>query len=348
MTTQAQAEELVGTPDPYIMVQTYVTLYDQDEDTLADPAGYGDPEDDFGVKIRRARAGFTGKSDLFKYAMILGVASPYDALIGEPDTDVQLIDASISLKPILGQKLWITAGMQKLPISREQIMSSSDLVLGTRAISSVWMVPNRETGVLVDYTIGAKPSRVKIQAGAFNGNGSFLGDNNQGKMMVSRVEFTSGQQSAYKTFGFVENMVFGVGGDFYLDQDIAVDRMGYGGDFLFRMKGLAVLAELRMQNITPTDSDIAAPGVLAETEQMGYLAQVGYTIKDYELAARYQAYDDNTAIDNAGDAASVRGGVTWHGPNDTIRSGLAYEKRMETGSDEIANDSVQMWFQFIY
>ena len=348
MTTQAQAEELIGTPKPYIMVQTYATLYDQDENTLADPAGYGDPEDDFGIKIRRARAGFTGKSDILKYAMIFGVASPYDALIAEPDTDAQLIDASISLKPIVGQRLWITAGTQKIPVSREQIMSSSDLALGTRAISSVWLVPNRETGVLVDYTVGKKPSRVKLQAGAFNGSGSFLGDNNAGKMLVSRVELMNGQKSSYKTYGVVENMVLGVGGDFYLDRDIAVDKMSYGGDVLFRMKGLAVLGEFRMATITPTNTDIAQPGVLTETQQMGYLAQVGYTIKEYEIAARYQTFDDNTAVDNAGDAASVRGGVTWHGPKDVVRSGLAYEKRMEPGSDEIANDSVQMWFQLIY
>ena len=31
ITTQANAKELVGAPDPYIMVQTYLTIYDQDE-----------------------------------------------------------------------------------------------------------------------------------------------------------------------------------------------------------------------------------------------------------------------------------------------------------------------------
>jgi hypothetical protein len=347
MAKSAQAEELVPEPTPYIMVQTWATLYDQDVNTLADPAGYGDPEDDFGMKLRRARAGFTGSSDVLKYSVIVGVSSPYDAIISESDTDIQLVDASVSLKPIAGQRLWVTAGTQKVPVSREQIMSSADLVLAERAVPSVWMVPDRDTGVVLSYMVGKKPSRVKLQVGAFNGNRSFLGDNGNGKLIAARAEVMTGHKTSYKTYGVVENMVIGAGGDFFLNKDIATDTMGYGGDVLLRMKGLAVLAELRMGKISPTDSTLAVPGILSETEQFGYLAQVGYTFGEYEAAVRYSAFDDNKSLTNVGDLAAIRAGVTWHGPDDAIRTGLGYEKRLETGADEIDNDSVQLWFQFV-
>ena len=62
----AHAEDFVPTPTPYLLVQSWATLYDQDESTLADPSGYGDPEDDIGFKLRRARAGFTGQSDMLQ------------------------------------------------------------------------------------------------------------------------------------------------------------------------------------------------------------------------------------------------------------------------------------------
>ena len=46
-------------PAPVVtgFVQMWVTALDQDVDPLTDPASYGDPEDDPGFKIRRARLG---------------------------------------------------------------------------------------------------------------------------------------------------------------------------------------------------------------------------------------------------------------------------------------------------
>ena len=34
-----------------MLVQVWGTVYDQDEDPMADPATYGDPEDDVGFKV---------------------------------------------------------------------------------------------------------------------------------------------------------------------------------------------------------------------------------------------------------------------------------------------------------
>ncbi len=344
--TSAHAEDFAPTPDPYLLVQTYATVFDQDQNTLADPAGYGDPEDDVGFKIRRARAGFTGQSDVVKYSIILGMSTPYDGLIAHPDQDIQIVDANVGVRPIIGVPLWVTAGVQKMPVSREQIMSSTDLPLATRAISSNWMVPNRDTGVVARYKVGQNNGKALIYAGVFNGNQSLFGDDNAGKMFVGRVDFTVGDAPTLKTYGVVDGVTIGLGGDIVYDQGIATDEMILGGDLIVRAQGLALLAEVRSGTLTPTDTTLDVPSVLSETERFGYFAQLGYTMSNYELAVRYSTFDDNTALDNAGDAGAVRAGVTWHSPGDNIRFGGGYQMRMETGSDSIANDSAVLWMQF--
>ncbi len=342
----AHAEDFAPQPTPYLLVQSWATVFDQDESALADPSGYGDPEDDVGFKIRRARAGFTGQSDMVKYSIILGMSTPYDGLISHPDQSIQVVDANVGLRPLLGVPLWVTAGVQKMPVSREQIMSSTDLPLATRAISSNWMVPNRDTGVVARYKVDQNNGKALIYAGVFNGNQSLAGDDNAGKMFVGRVDFTVGSAPTLKTYGVVDGITVGVGGDVVYDQGIATDELILGGDLIVRAQGLALLAEVRSGSLTPTDTTLDVPSVLTETEQFGYFAQLGYTVSAFELAARYSTFDDNTALDNAGDAGAIRAGVTWHSPTDSVRVGGGYQKRMETGSDEIANDSAVLWMQF--
>ena len=342
----AEAEPFAPEPTPYILVQSWATVYDQDENTLADPAGYGDPEDDVGFKIRRARAGFTGQSDMVKYSMIVGMSTPYDALISHPAQDIQIVDANIGIRPLVGKPMWVTAGVQKVPVSREQIMSSNDLVLATRALSSNWMVPNRDTGVVARYKVGEKNGKALIYAGVFNGNRSMFGDDNLGKMVVGRIDFSSGQAATLKTYGVVDGVTIGLGADVLYNQGIATDEMIFGGDVIVRAQGLSLLAEVRSGTMTPTDTTLDVPNVLEATDRLGYFAQVGYTLSAYELAVRYEAFDDNRSLSNAGDAAGVRAGLTWHSEGDNIRLGGGYQMRMEPGSENVANDSAVLWFQY--
>jgi hypothetical protein len=347
LTTTVSAKEIVPKAKPYSMVQVWTTLYDQDENVLADPGGYGDPEDDMGFKIRRARAGFTGKNEILSYAVVLGMSSPYDIVIDNGNTDIGLVDANIGIKPMLGQNLWLHAGVQKIPVSREQIMSSSDLVLAERAASSVWMVPDRDAGVQMTYKAGKDGLKGQVNAGVYNGNHSILGDDNDGKLIAARAEMVYGPANAYKTYGVVEGVTLGIAGDYFSNKDIATNTTGFGGDMILRVAGASVLGEFRSTKIIPTDTDLAESDVFAETNRMGYLVQVGYTLKNYEIATRYSTFDDNTTMDNAGDISALSTGITWHAPKDIIRSGVGYEMRMETGSDSIANDTVRVWFQYV-
>jgi hypothetical protein len=341
----ALAEDAIADPKPFGLLHMWTTVYDMDENEVADPAGYGDPEDDVGFKLRRARFGIGGKNELTRYRVSVGMSSPFDATLNRGSEDIDLVDAYFSWKAMEG--LWVSAGVQKVPVSREQIMSSSNLVLSERAVASVWMVPNREVGLLGDYTLGMGTSNINIQAGVFNGNGSLLGDDNSGKLYAGRVEYTLGK-GVYRTFGKTDKPVIGIAVDGYLNQDIATQELGYGADIIVRASGVSVLGEFRMRSLTPTNTDIDSPAVLSETQQIGYLAQLGYSIGQFEPALRYSYFDDNVDLVNAGDGKELSAGVTWHNKTDSVRIGSSYVLRLEDDSYAVANDTVRLWMMLRY
>ena len=63
MMNLAFADDVIADPQPFGLLHMWTTVYDMDENELADPAGYGDPEDDIGFKLRRTRAGISGVND---------------------------------------------------------------------------------------------------------------------------------------------------------------------------------------------------------------------------------------------------------------------------------------------
>ena len=345
LVSTAFAEDVIAEPQPFGQLHMWTTLYDMDEKEVADPAGYGDPEDDIGFKLRRARVGIGGENDMTKYQLSVGMSSPFDATLNRGSESIALVDAYFAWKALEG--FWLSAGVQKVPISREQIMSSSNLVLAERAVASVWMVPNREVGLLGDYTLDMNTSKINLQAGVFNGNGSLLGDDNTGKMVAGRLEYILGK-GVYKTYGKTETPVIGVAVDGYLNQDIATKDLGYGADFIARVAGVSVMGEVRMRTLSPTNTDIESPAVLSKTSQLGYLAQIGYTIGQLEPAVRYSSFDDNTDLVNAGDGREVSAGMTWHNKSDSVRIGGSYVLRLEADGFVVANDTARMWMMLRY
>lgn len=336
-------DKLGGLPaiDPYVQVHVWATLYDMDEDRTADPAGYGDPEDDSGFKVRRARVGAQGKNDTWRYAVIIGQSAPFDGLTALGGTDISIVDAHAGYSPV--ENLWITGGVQKVPVSRELIMSSQRLALVERSVASEWLIPGRDTGVTVDYKVGSDSLYGNISAGVYNGNRSVISDDNEGKMFAGRAELVIGEADPYRTWGKSEGVTFAIAGDFWSNADVATDTIGFGADMMLRVGGLSVTAEGRMADISPGDSTIDLPGVLAETRRLGALAQVGYNIGPYEPAVRFSMFDDDSAVDDNGDVADVVAGVTRNGRNHNWRVGGGYVHRMELGGVAQQNDTLRLW-----
>jgi hypothetical protein len=328
-------------PEPFVQVHVWGTVLDQDVDRTADPAGYGDPEHDTGFTIRRARVGINGRDDTWRYGVIIGQSAPFDGLTALGGTHIDIVDAFGAYSPTEG--LWITGGVQKVPVSRELIMSSQRLVLVERSVASEWLIPGRDTGLTVDYRLGSESRYANLSAGVYNGNRSLISDDNPGKLFAARGEFVIGDANPYRTFGSRPGVTFAIAGDVWSNTDVATQTLGFGADMMLRAGGLSVTAEGRMADIAPGDSTIGEPGVLSETRRLGALAQVGYTVGRYEPAVRFSMFDDDADADDNGDVADVVVGVTRSGRNASWRLGGGYVHRMELGGVATRNDTARLW-----
>ncbi len=336
-------------PTPTGLIQSVFTLWDQDVDPITDPAGYGDPEDDFGFKLRRARIGLVAKEDNIKYDITMGFSSGFDAVDPPPSASIQLITAEASYKPVKG--LWLTGGVQKVPVSRDFLMSASQLASGDRAVGSVRMVPGRDVGITADYGTGDADGdgfKARVRAGLFNGNGDLFGDDNPGKLMATRLDLVFGPGNVYRTWGRVKGATIGLAGNYWSNNDLGTKESGFGGDAIFRLNGLALLSEVNLATIEPQDSDIVMPSILAQTRRMGMAYQLGYSVWMLEPYVRYTTFDDNRDFDDNGDVAEVQGGLTWHGGNDAVRAGLAYLHRMEPSGAAADNNTARLWMQLAF
>ena len=328
--------------EPSLLTQVWVTAYDQDVSEQADPAGYGDPEDDQGFKLRRARAGFRGEDGAFRYAVVVGMSSGADGLTQSTGT-VGIVDAYGGWQ--MNSSVEFTAGVQKVPFGRENLLSSSELVFQERAVTTNHIGLGRELGLLSSGQFGG----ASVHAGVFNGNGSIVGDDNDGLLYAARATYTLGSEAdTATTYGAVEGPVVSVGGNGFYDQGTATNTIAYGADLLVRVSGLALLAEVHMANLSPANSSVDVPEVFADTSRLGAVVQVGWSAGIFEPAIRAEIYDDDRGIEDNGDVLKAIAGVTTHFNEDRVRAGLAYVHRQELGGQSVANDTARLFFQMKY
>ena len=341
--TEGGADSWLPAPQPAGLLQVWATAWDQDGDPATDPAGYGDPEDDLGFKIRRARVGLEGTADDFRYSLLLGMAAPYDGVVGGGD-EISLVDANGAARLVDG--LWLSLGLQRVPVSREMLINAGNLALNERSMSTVWLAPGRDVGLVLDGSRGGESLNLRVQAGVFNGNNDPLGDDDPGVLTSLRVDLSKGSGSLASTYGTVEGPTVGIGLDGWHDQSFSTRSIGAGADMMLRAGSLSVLAEGRFSRIEPHQgSDIEPPEAWVQTDRIGGLLQVGYSVGAWEPAVRVSTFDDSRGADDNGDIADALAGVTWHGQGDTIRIGCGYVKRLELSGANLSNDTARVWFQ---
>jgi hypothetical protein len=343
-----QAAEL----EPYVMGQVWTTLYDQDQSAQADSAGYGDPEDDPGFKLRRARLGMTRAPELgaspqerIGFSIILGMSSGADPIIAINPGEIGLIDAHMSFAAT--ENLTLSTGLVKVPWGRENQFSSLQLPFQERSIQSNHMVSLREVGAVA---IWEGPKGIRLSGGAFNGNGSLTGDTDPLLLFAGRAEWaTKGQhRRALRTFGTVDSPVIGIAADVAYNNQAATDQLVLGGDVIVRVQGLALIAEGHWSQITPLGG-VEAPGVLSQTTRFGAYAQAGYSLGErWEPVVRWEIWDEDTARQDNGDLMHVYAGVTSHLLEDSLRIGGGYVLRSERGGSSVPNDTARLWLQYIY
>jgi len=328
-------------PEPTVLVQTWATAWDQDVKGQSDPSGYGDPEDDPGFKLRRARLGFEGAEGPLHYGIVVGMGTAPDGMTGEDD-NVRVVDAYGGWQ--VHSHLALRAGVQKVPFGREQLLSASELTFQERSVASNHLTPGRELGVVA--TGGS--AGLAVSMGAFNGNGSLLGDDNAGVLLATRASFSGGDGATDRTFGHVDGMAWSVGANALYDADVSTNEVGLGADLLVRAGDLSLLVEGLSLTLSPSNTELANPAVLGETKRLGATLQLGYTVGDWEPAVRAEWFDEDTEAEDNGDLLHVVAGVTGHFLEDAVRAGAGFVHRQELGGKSIANDTARIWLQFQY
>lgn len=346
---------VVGTPsaragdtldlDPKLQVQTWATLWDQDEDPQADPGGYGDPEDDPGFGVRRARLGLGGEYNILRFNVLVGSSRPYDS-VSDDIPPLQLIEAWAGVRKDWGAlgALSATMGSHGLPYSREAQMSSNDLVFQERSVNVNWLASTRDLGVSAAY----EWRWFKLTAGLFNGNGTWFGDIDPGLLYVARLDFELGGDSMITK---ADDSALGIGAAYLHEDEIATKRDGVNVDLLARYHGVSLLLEGNMTTLRPTeDPVVVAPTIPEKTVQMGASAQLSWFVRlplgGLEPAARFAWFDDATHLKDNGDVAIIDAGVSWRDPLPGLDIGAGFIHRAELQGRAIDNDTIRLWTGF--
>lgn len=356
----ADQQDQMGSHTIWGQLQMWTTLADQDATAVADAGGYGDPEADPGFSIPRGRVGVYGSyGDKWStsYAIGVGIGTAYDAL-GTDDGDVQIVDAVGGVHAAWSAgRTDLTLGQQMVPFGRGQLIPSRTLVFQERDLISNYIAPGRGVGALAAQTLRLSDSgRVVVQAGAFNGNGSFLGDEDAGITVAARGELAMG--AAYRTWSPDLKPALGVGASFLTDNAAATAQTAIGADFLGRFKWLTLTGEFATATLKPTDTTIVAPIVADGTTQVGLATQLSFYLplgdslvdgggpSGLEIAGRLSTFDDATAFDDYGDVAIIHTGLTYRELLPRFDVGGGYILRNETKSDPLPNNTVRLWVQF--
>jgi hypothetical protein len=284
------------------------------------------------------------------YGLSVGIAAPYDAL-SAADEDVQIVDAfgRWALPTGLGVTS-IGAGVQRVPFSREAMISSADLVFQERAVATNWLTPGREAGAIVAQSVTFGDSdlapQVLARIGVFNGNGDVFGDTDPGVLGSARLEFLLGD--AYRTFSSDLDPALGVGLSGLKNDEIATSTTSLGADLLARFSVVTLMGEVLSSGIELAETDVVDPDILGPVDRFGWLGQLSVFVPidgphGVEIAGRYATFDDDTDRDNAGDVGILHAGATWRSPVPRVDVGLGFIHRTET--EEVTNDTFRIWTQ---
>lgn len=319
---------------PIALAQVWLTAFDMDADAQADASGYGDPEDDPGLKIKRVRVGLAGDIKNWKYRITVGTSAPYDGL-DEPAEPIEVVDAWVGVEPITGFD--VRVGRTKVPFSRDQLIGADELTFTERGVASEHLVPDRTLGL----TAGFKRGGGGVRLGVFNSGGDLFGDDTPGKLLVGRVEWEVGKADSYRTWGDRKEFGLGIGANAFYEIGVATDTWAVGGDAMLRAAGLSLLVDGALSHLAPTATSVESPEVWAETDRFGVTGQLSYQAGPIEPAVRFSLYDDSTL----GQYSHLLIGAAWHTAEDHVRVGLGYEMRLE-GQDPVDNDTARLWAQF--
>ena len=309
----------------------------------------GDPADNPGARIRRARLGFKGWA--------WGDTEFELSMQAEPG-GMGLLDAWVAYRGLTG--ISFVVGAKKLPYSRFAMMGAGDGALADRPLGVRAMAPFRQVGLTIEGDIGNGILRWAL--GAYNGfsrSQSF----NEGYRETVALEGNRFTRLAYVAraelapFGPVGDGIpdfsragfrMGVGGSFYYDDGKTVSTYGYEVDLIIKSCGFHFLAEFLSDSASPSDDPTTDPVIPSDVDRMALVAEAGYLLIGEELGmtARFEWLDDNTELPNNGDQIAISGGVQYYLRRQHMKAQLEYTHRTELEGLSLDNDSLLLQVQF--
>ena len=318
-----------------------------------DPVVYGDPGLREGFSLRRARLGASiSYKRILSATVVGGFDGRYDALVGKP-SGMRLVEAMVRFgRPFLA----VEGGYGRVRFGRQPQASSARLALHERSIASEHMAPDRELGMTVHGGFGPAVASVlpegffKWAVGVHNGGGDWTGDLNPTPRLSGRARLDLGDAWTDGEAGFVapERFALSIGGSISHNFGLEANTTTGGVDLGIRFWRIGLQGEVFVARAEPTFDTEGLPSLLSQTESLGWYGQlvVGILPGFLELAVRVDAYDDNLAVEDAGDRLDIGGGVNFYILDGRLKTQLLYLHREELSpGQETPNDSVILQMQ---
>ncbi len=328
------------------LLQVHAAPFVQD-DALVDN---GDPADQAGFRLRRARFGFTGVA----YGMI-------DFELSAQATHAKgmdVLDAWVGYRGLTSLSFF--AGARKVPYSRFALESASRTALADRAYAVRAMAPFRQLGITVEGDIGAGIANFAV--GVYNGfaragnfhegyteNAALAGNRFTRLAYVARIEAAPmGPVGATLADLDGGSMRIGIGGGMYFDHGETVETLGIEADLVLKVSGFHLAAEFLYDDATPADEPTSTGTIPSAVTRMAVVSQLGYLIVPERLGAtaRIEWIDDNTELDNAGDQLIATIGMQYYFRRHHLKASLEFTHREELSGLSIDNDSLMLQAQF--
>jgi Phosphate-selective porin O and P len=305
------------------LLQLHLTPYVGSDSLLDD----GDVAGRAGFRFRRARLGVDAS---FPHDLsFLLVLNPLES----DDETGTISEAKVGWAPRPWFQIW--AGADKVPFTRGELTSSTNLSSIERPLVVRTLVPQRRLGAVIEGAV--LDDRLTYTAGIMNATEGYdRGNEFAGFLYVARVGFAS-------ALGPIE-LAVNAGG--FFQDSAATHTLAGSADLSLSFRGATLLVEAICDKTTPDDSPSVPPDVADDVTRCGGYVEASYRLPEPDLqgVVRVELLDDHLDVDDAGDGLLFSVGVNYR-LNAHLRGQLHYLGRAERHGAERANDAVVLSLQ---
>jgi phosphate-selective porin OprO/OprP len=308
-------------------IQLRYTLALPDESiTLPGTPGAGDNKGSF--RVRRAK--FKLEGWFYKPTLEYELQLNWTDVTNVPASQF-LEDANIDWDLSGKKKFRVKFGQMKAPFGRQQLTSSGSQQFVDRAVTDARFNDARETGLALWGTLGTNKLDWRVMMSNGNGRTQQLNDNDK-YLYTARVmwqalgnvrmnQWSSGPLMTEGDLGdsaAANSALLAIAGA-YSNNDRFRTTTGndlknetFGGDYSFKYKGFASVADIAFRTATPETG--------AKFKSKGLLAQASFAWKApgipgssyWEIAGRYVWVDPTDLVTTKNDVTEMGGGVSYY------------------------------------